>query len=205
MAEHRKLTQDELLAEARKRFGDDPLDWAFECPNCGDVATARDFREALKQHPREDGGQPVTASILLGQECIGRTLGALKGPAGTQGGRGQATRGCNWAAYGLIPGPWSIVMPDGRTAPGFALADATARTEETAEERQARLSKIRLDVPHRTSEKVIPANPQRHEARCSCGGWSYSTTSDRGTEAQRKQHIADVRAARRMAKAAANA
>ncbi|NEA22643.1 VVA0879 family protein [Actinomadura bangladeshensis] len=123
MADHRKLTQAELVAEARARFGDDPLDWAFECPSCGDVATGRDFREALAEHPRKNrDGSDTIASDVLGQECIGRTVGALKGPANDTG-KGQAKRGCDWCAYGFFPGPWEIILPDGRTMNGFPLAD----------------------------------------------------------------------------------
>lgn len=119
MTEHRRLTQAELVAEARDRFGDDPLDWAFRCPTCGDVATGRDFRQALADHPRERDGKPTIASDVLAQECIGRTLGAL--------GRDDYTgRGCNWAAYGLIRGPWEVVLPNGSSAWGFPLADAPA-------------------------------------------------------------------------------
>lgn len=126
MREHRKLTQAELVAEARERFGDNPLGWAFQCPNCDDVATGQDFREALAAHPRQRQGEPVIASDLLGQECIGRILGALKGGAATPGGKGQAGRGCDWAAWGLIRGPWEIVMSDGHSAWGFALAERAA-------------------------------------------------------------------------------
>jgi hypothetical protein len=128
MSEARKLTQEELLTEARARFGDNPLDWAFRCPHCGDVATGNDFSEALAKHPRKnrDGSATMTSDII-GQECIGRTLGALKGPAGTSGGRGEAPRGCDWCAYGLFPGPWEIVLPGGRSMHAFPLADAAAR------------------------------------------------------------------------------
>jgi hypothetical protein len=111
---HRKLTQDELMAEAVRRFGNDPLDFAFTCPNCGDTATIRDF--------------PADQCDRAGQECIGRHLGALKGPPGTDG-KGEAERGCNWAAYGLFHGPWEIVMPDGRSSWGFPLAEATPQPE----------------------------------------------------------------------------
>jgi len=103
---HRKLTQAELLAEAKERFGDDPKQFAFTCPGCGDIATIADFI---------DVGEPDAA----GQHCIGRNLGALSGPAKEWKGRG-----CDWTAYGLIPGPWTIVMPDGHEAHGFPLADA---------------------------------------------------------------------------------
>ncbi|MEV0616094.1 VVA0879 family protein [Nonomuraea sp. NPDC050404] len=115
MSEHRKLTQAELLAEAQERFGDDPLDFAFKCPHCGDVATIRDFPEDKRE--------------AAGQECIGRSLGATRGERhwdskGVQ--RGQAKRGCDWAAYGLLRGPWEVVMEDGRSVWGFPLADAPA-------------------------------------------------------------------------------
>ncbi|MEU5945112.1 VVA0879 family protein [Micromonospora sp. NPDC047465] len=90
---HRKLTQDELMTEAAALFGDDPMKWAFRCPHCGDVATPADFKEA--------GASPGMA----GQECIGRSLGALKKPKPTN------TRGCDWAAYGLFRGPWEVVVP----------------------------------------------------------------------------------------------
>lgn len=125
MSDTRKLTQDELLAEARERFGDSPLDWEFRCPACGDVANGHDFRKALAENPRKNrDGSPTTTSDIVGQECIGRTLGALKGPAGTDGGRGEAPRGCDWCAYGFIPAPWEIVLPDGRSMHAFPLAAA---------------------------------------------------------------------------------
>lgn len=98
--EKTEYTQAELMAEARARFGDDPLDFAFVCPSCDDVATIRDFKEA---------GGPY----LAGQGCIGRLLGALSGPP---------TRGCDWAAFGLIGGPWQIVLPGGKKVWSFRLA-----------------------------------------------------------------------------------
>ncbi|GAA2107716.1 hypothetical protein GCM10009802_03010 [Streptomyces synnematoformans] len=60
----------------------------------------------------------MIASDIVGQECIGRTLGAL-----TRDGKYRG-RGCNWVAYGLFPGPWTIKLPGGRTMAAFALADA---------------------------------------------------------------------------------
>ncbi len=107
---HRTLTQAELQAEARERFGDDPLNIAFVCPSCGDIARIGDFPEDKRER--------------AGQECIGRSLGALEGPPTNDSGRSRAKRGCDWAAYGLIQGPWKIIMPDGNTAFAFPLADA---------------------------------------------------------------------------------
>jgi hypothetical protein len=108
---YRKLTQDELMAEATKLFGDDPKKFAFVCPQCKDVATIQDFIDA---------GKPDAA----GQHCIGRELGALVKDAKKYSGRG-----CDWAAYGLFRGPWEVVLPaEGdkpeRSAWSFALAGA---------------------------------------------------------------------------------
>ncbi len=112
-------TQEELCAEAVRRFGKDPMKWAFQCPNCQDVATGDDFRKALADNPRTGrDGEPLHVSAIVGQECIGRTLGALKKSITWDG------RGCDWAAYGLFSGPWEITMPDGHTAWGFPLAQA---------------------------------------------------------------------------------
>lgn len=111
----KEWTQAELAAEARARFGDDGKTWAFVCPNCTDVACAQDFIDA--------GADPNR----VGQECIGRSLG----PAGTKDGRGEATRGCDWTAYGLFQGPWLVTLPaeDGkpqRVVGSFALAEAAS-------------------------------------------------------------------------------
>ncbi|MGY0067689.1 VVA0879 family protein [Streptomyces sp. QTS137] len=115
---HRKLTQAELVAEATERFGKDPINWAFVCPSCGDVATGGDFREALVEKPRKHHtGADVIASDVVGQECIGRTLGVLEKGRGTYTGRG-----CDWVAYGLFGGPWTITLPDGRSMHAFPLA-----------------------------------------------------------------------------------
>jgi len=122
--ESRTLTQDELITEARARFGDDPKTWAFECPHCGDVANAQDFIDA-KSDPNQ-----------VGQECIGRSLGALTKDATGTDGRGHASRGCDWAAYGLFRGPWFITIQDSKTGgtrdvASFPLAPAPAGTVST--------------------------------------------------------------------------
>jgi hypothetical protein len=118
--DHRTLTQAELVAEATERFGADPLAWAFRCPSCGDIATGADFRDALAENPRRHrSGAAVIASDVVGQECIGRSLGALE-----KGNGKYAGRGCDWAAYGLFGGPWTITLPDGRSMHAFPLAPA---------------------------------------------------------------------------------
>lgn len=110
--QQRRLTHAEFLSEAQARFGPDTSCWAFRCPVCGDVASAADFRA--------QGADPA----LVGQHCLGRELGALRGCRETKDGvtRGDAPRGCDWAAYGLFSGPWFIAMPDGEWACSFPLA-----------------------------------------------------------------------------------
>ncbi|MFI1535485.1 VVA0879 family protein [Streptomyces anandii] len=105
---HRELTQAELWAEARERFGRDTLNWAFQCPSCGDVATGEEIRDALTARPQVHSdshlraGRPVEWTDVLGQQCIGRLLAELGG---------STSRGCMFAAFGLIPAPWLVTLP----------------------------------------------------------------------------------------------
>ena len=111
-----KHTQKEWQAELLNRFGDDPMDWAFICPTCKDVATGLDFRKALQER-----GDSRTASQLLGQMCIGRVLGALQHDSA----KNWKGRGCDWCSYGLFQGPdYVIVVGDdtSREVPVFAFA-----------------------------------------------------------------------------------
>lgn len=102
-----RMTQKEMVDLAVARFGRDAMKWQFVCFHCGDVATPKDFQDA--------GADPGK----IGQECIGRSLGALANPS-------WKGRGCDFAAYGLIPGPWEIEMPDGHVTYSFKLAEAAS-------------------------------------------------------------------------------
>jgi len=115
-------TQDELVAELQKRFGPDPMDWAFICPSCGDIATVADFKAALAEHPI--ASRPL-ASDHIGQICIGRILGA---PSRDEK---YAGRGCDWAAFGLFRGPEFVKVGD-REMPSFRIAPAPEHKEEEA-------------------------------------------------------------------------
>ncbi len=106
-----RWTQSELAAEAVRRFGDDSMRWAFTCPACGDIACAQDFKDA--------GLEP--GQVAIGQECIGRAIGALAKPAPTN------TRGCDWCACGLFRGPWLVTLPNGKEVGSFRLAPGPAR------------------------------------------------------------------------------
>lgn len=115
MSETIKRTQEELVSELRARFGDNPLHWAFECPQCHDIATGWDFRHALDMY----GETNKYASDYLGQQCIGRVLGSLSKTREKWEGRG-----CDWAAFGLFRGPDFAIAPDGTEIPCFPIAPA---------------------------------------------------------------------------------
>ena len=65
----------------------------------------------------------MTASDILGQQCIGRLTGA---PAAHERERTETRRGCDWAAFGLFRGPEFIITPDGTEVACFRIAPAPA-------------------------------------------------------------------------------
>lgn len=99
----RSLTQQEFAQMATARFGHEVIYWAYECPNCGDIARVRDF--------------PPSKRMLAGIECIGRHVEG---------------RGCKRTAYGMVPGPWAVMLPDGTIADCFALAPAPSQAPQGA-------------------------------------------------------------------------
>lgn len=104
--ERLELTLAEFIALGTERFGSNGLDWAFQCPKCGHIAAGSDF--------------PPQARKALGQECLGRHVKGVD---------------CNWVSYGLIRGPWEIVMEDGHSAWSFPFAPAKGDPiEETVQE-----------------------------------------------------------------------
>ncbi len=72
----KKYTKDEWLAEGKRLFGEDILAWRFRCPNCGNVASIQDFKDAGAKQADD-----------AAKNCIGRFVGG---------------KGCDWAAYGLF-------------------------------------------------------------------------------------------------------
>ncbi|MGW0566130.1 VVA0879 family protein [Streptomyces tauricus] len=120
--ESRTLTRDELHAEAKQRFGSDQMDWAFQCPSCGDIATGQEIYDALAHHPVQhpEYDTPMRYEEILGQQCIGRILGP------------QAQRGCDYVAFGLITAPWMVTLPHYyRPQPCFPLAPAPDGAKKT--------------------------------------------------------------------------
>ena len=46
-ATHKIMTIQEWREEGKRRFGKDYMDWKFECPMCGHIASIRDFKETV--------------------------------------------------------------------------------------------------------------------------------------------------------------
>lgn len=70
-----EYTKEEWLAEGEKLFGNDYVNYKFKCPQCGNVASGQEFKDA------------GTSPSAMYCECIGRHVEG---------------KGCDWAAYGLF-------------------------------------------------------------------------------------------------------
>lgn len=102
-----KYTHDEWLAELKRRFGDDPMKWAFKCPACGKVSTIQEFKDA---------GAELNDAY---QTCVGRYTGKGSPTKNSKG-------GCNWAAFGLLgtlDGGDTVDTGEGKEIPVFSMAD----------------------------------------------------------------------------------
>ena len=88
-------------ARATELFGDDELDWTFECPMCKHKTTVRDWRDA---------GAPLDSVAF---SCVGRWTKAGEFKAGDKG-------PCTYAGGGLFKlNPVSVEGMDDRS---FAFA-----------------------------------------------------------------------------------
>jgi len=91
------MTLEEFKKEARRRFGDDSVNWEFVCPRCKTVQTAKQWRDL--------GIAQETIQKQLGYSCIGRHI---KG------------RGCDWTLGGLLQiHELEIIDEDGKHHPHF--------------------------------------------------------------------------------------
>lgn len=102
----KKQTLQEWLDEAKRRFGEKTSEWKFQCPQCGNVQSPKNFVDA--------GIEPAQAPNFSYQGCIGRV---------------DTSKGCNWAAYGLFGTLGKgrlIVAPDGKEVEVFDFAEVIA-------------------------------------------------------------------------------
>jgi len=100
------MTRDEFQSEAVRRFGLDPMQWAFVCPACGHVATVQEWKDA--------GASEGEVAF----SCIGRHI---EGSRKAFGGNGPGP--CDYAGGGLFRlNPMDV---QGRAT--FAFAPTSAR------------------------------------------------------------------------------
>lgn len=107
----RSITYADWLAEARAKFGDDSMQWRFQCPSCGHVASVADWRAA--------GATEGEVAF----SCVGRRTGAPDE-------RTFAYRGgpCQYAGGGFFRlNPVTVTnTPSGQDTTVFEFAPATA-------------------------------------------------------------------------------
>ena len=108
------MTHDEWLAEAQRRFGDDPMAWQFVCPSCGHVASVKDWKDA---------GAPEGAVAF---SCLGRYTGDRKSAEDKAFKQGGGP--CNYTGGGLFRlNPVAVDLGDGgEPRQTFAFAEVTA-------------------------------------------------------------------------------
>lgn len=115
------MTYEEWMAEGKKRFGSEFIDWKFVCPICGNVAALRDFKKF-----KDQGATPNSAT----QECIGRYLPKEQCHRAFGSSTKERGRPCDYALYGLFRIPGVIVKQDGKETMSFAFAEAVHEEQE---------------------------------------------------------------------------
>ena len=100
------MTHKEWIAEATRRFGDDPMAWSFVCPSCGHTASVKDWKDA--------GAEEAAVAF----SCVGRWIGADdKHSFQRKGGP------CQYAGGGLFKLNPITVDCDGKDRSVFAFAE----------------------------------------------------------------------------------
>jgi len=115
------MTQDEFLAEARKRFGPKVRDWKFVCPACGTVQSVQQLLDA--------GLSKEDVQSVIGYSCIGRFTNQDGGGIEAKH-RGEPwNKGCNWTLGGLLRiHTLEVDCGDGEMRPAFELAEPPGKT-----------------------------------------------------------------------------
>ena len=62
MSEQPKMTYEQWKQQGKELFGEDMLQWQFECPSCGNVQTPQDFADLSKE---------INPNVAY-MNCIGR-------------------------------------------------------------------------------------------------------------------------------------
>ena len=132
------MTQDEFLAEAKARFGENVRDWKFVCPMCG---TPQSIASLLRA-----GAPADKVEDYLGVLCEGRFTDAGPWPAewrrSAEVKKRRLVRGCDWTLGGLFRIHRLEVITERGPQPCFELA-----TPEQAAELQRSMEDGGADRP----------------------------------------------------------
>ena len=105
----RAIAHADWIAEAKAKFGDDPMAWRFVCPSCGHAASVKDWKDA--------GASEGEVAF----SCVGRNLkdnGAADKAFKRDGGP------CNYAGGGLFRlNPVHVKFDDGPVRQTFEFAE----------------------------------------------------------------------------------
>lgn len=108
----KRITYEEWLDAAQRRYGHDVNDWTFSCCVCHAAQSVRQMRAA---------GMPEET---WGYSCIGGWIGFRRRAFGGVDGPGP----CDYAGGGLFRlHPFIVEMVDGSERPVFAFADEVPR------------------------------------------------------------------------------
>lgn len=116
------LPHAEWEAEARSRFGDDKMQWAFVCPICKTVTGVEEYRafKALGATPED-----------AGYNCIGRFMPRALMHRAFSTTKQKKTGPCDYTAGGLFRfAPVRVLLDDGRILSVFDFALATLKDTE---------------------------------------------------------------------------
>ena len=105
------FTYEEWFAEGKRLFGLDTMNWKFECPSCGYVASVKEWVDV----GASDGE--------IAFSCIGRHVSGAQQAFLHRGGP------CNYAGGGLFAiNPVQVRFPDGEVTKVFRFAEVSHAT-----------------------------------------------------------------------------
>jgi hypothetical protein len=121
MTTMKTMTQDEFLAEAKRRFGDKVTEWKFVCPACGTVQSVQQLLDAVIK----SGGKKDDVHGYIGFSCIGRFTGMSDEGIASKNKGEKWDKGCNWTLGGLLTiHSLEVIVDGGVKRPTFELAEA---------------------------------------------------------------------------------
>lgn len=123
LEEPRRVSKDEWLREGAAKFGDDPRDWQFVCPNCKHIQTIGDFIRLRAAGEFE--GSPEVAYYA----CMGRYDKRI--PEGKVGTLGDPKEYCDYTLGGFFPLTKTVVIDDeGKEKRVFEFAEPEEAKDE---------------------------------------------------------------------------